>query len=496
MSISSVIKSIQDIMRKDAGVDGDAQRLGQLSWLLFLKIFDAQEEELKFEQDNYRTPIPKKYLWRSWAADSQGITGDELLDFINNDLIVELKNLAAPINTNPRGYVVKEAFSDAFNYMKNGTLLRQVVNKLNEIDFTNSQERHLFGDLYEQILKDLQSAGNAGEFYTPRAVTRFIVQMINPQLGEAILDPACGTGGFLACSVDTLKQQVKDTEGEQQLQKSIHGVEKKQLPHLLCTTNMMLHGIEVPKQIRHGNTLNKPLSSIDIEDMVDVVVSNPPFGGTEEDGIEKNFPSELQTRETADLFLQYIIEVLNGSSQGKGGRAAVVLPDGTLFGEGVKTKIKKLLLDECNLHTLVRLPNSVFAPYTSIKTNILFFEKGTPTKEVWYYEVPLPEGVKAFNKTKPMKLEDFDACAEWWGEGKTIEEKNQRKNRKENESAWLVSIDDIIARNYNLDIKNPHVGEVISHDPEELLAEYANQQQGIQHLRDQLKNILSDALSH
>lgn len=482
-------------MRKDAGVDGDAQRLGQLSWLLFLKIFDAQEEELEFEQDNYRSPIPEKYLWRNWAADSQGITGDELLDFINNELIVELKNLAAPINTNPRGYVVKEAFSDAFNYMKNGTLLRQVVNKLNEIDFTSSQERHLFGDLYEQILKDLQSAGNAGEFYTPRAVTRFIVQMINPQLGEAILDPACGTGGFLACSVDTLKQQVKDTEGEQQLQKSIHGVEKKQLPHLLCTTNMMLHGIEVPKQIRHGNTLNKPLSSIDIEEMVDVVVSNPPFGGTEEDGIEKNFPSEFQTRETADLFLQYIIEVLNGSSQGKGGRAAVVLPDGTLFGEGVKTKIKKLLLDECNLHTLVRLPNSVFAPYTSIKTNILFFEKGTPTKEVWYYEVPLPEGVKAFNKTKPMKLEDFDACAEWWGEGKTIEEKTQRKNRQENESAWLVSIDDIIARNYNLDIKNPHVGEVISHDPEVLLAEYAKQQQGIQSLRDQLKGILSDALT-
>ena len=491
MSISSVIKSIQDIMRKDAGVDGDAQRLGQLSWLLFLKIFDAQEEELEDEQDNYRAPIPEKFLWRNWAADNQGITGDELLDFVNNELINELKSLTAPSDKNPRGFVVKEAFSDAFNYMKNGTLLRQVINKLNEIDFTNSQERHLFGDLYEQILKDLQSAGNAGEFYTPRAVTRFIVQMINPQLGEAILDPACGTGGFLACTVDTLKQQVKDTEGEKLLQQSIHGVEKKQLPHLLCTTNMLLHGIEVPKQIRHGNTLNKPLSSIDIEDMVDVVVSNPPFGGTEEDGIEKNFPSEFQTRETADLFLQYILEVLKDT-----GRAAVVLPDGTLFGEGVKTKIKKLLLDECNLHTLVRLPNSVFAPYTSIKTNILFFEKGAPTKEVWYYEVPLPEGVKAFNKTKPMKLEDFDACAEWWGEGKTVAEKTQRKNRQENEFAWLVSIDDIIARNYNLDIKNPHVGEVISHDPEELLAEFAKQQQGIQALRDELKAILSDALSH
>ncbi len=296
--------------------------------------------------------------------------------------------------------------------------------------------------------------------------------------------------------MDTLKQQVKDTEGEQLLQLSVHGVEKKQLPHLLCTTNMMLHGIEVPQQIRHGNTLNKPLSSLDIDDMVDVVVSNPPFGGTEEDGIEKNFPSEYQTRETADLFLQYIIEVLNDK-----GRAAVVLPDGTLFGEGVKTKIKKLLLDECNLHTVVRLPNSVFAPYTSIKTNILFFEKSaagkkSATKEVWYYEVPLPTGVKAFNKTKPMKLDDFAACAEWWGEGKSIKAKTKRKKREENEFAWKVSIDDIIARNYNLDIKNPHVGEVISHDPEELLADYAKQQDDIKKLRDQLKNILSDALSH
>lgn len=491
MSISSAIKSIQDIMRKDAGVDGDAQRLGQLSWLLFLKIFDAQEEELEDEQDNYKSPIPEEYLWRNWAADNQGITGDELLEFVNNDLILNLKTLTAPISKNPRGYVAKEAFSDAFNYMKNGTLLRQVINKLNEIDFTNSQERHLFGDLYEQILKDLQSAGNAGEFYTPRAVTRFIVQMINPKLGESVFDPACGTGGFLACTVDTLRAQVKDSVGQQQLQDSVRGVEKKQLPHLLCTTNMLLHGIEVPKNIRHGNTLNKPLSSLDDDDMVDVVISNPPFGGTEEDGIEKNFPSEYQTRETADLFLQYIIEVLNEK-----GRAAVVLPDGTLFGEGVKTKIKKLLLDECNLHTLVRLPNSVFAPYTSIRTNILFFEKGKPTKDIWYYEVPLPNGVKAFNKTKPMKLTDFDACADWWGEGKSINAKTKRKNRQENEQAWKVSIDDIIERNYNLDIKNPHVGEVISHDPEELLADYSKQQVDIQTLRDQLKGILADALSN
>ncbi|GGQ23955.1 N-6 DNA methylase [Shewanella litoralis] len=484
MSISSAIKSIQDIMRKDAGVDGDAQRLGQMSWLLFLKVFDAQEEELELELDDYREPIPAEFLWRNWAADNEGITGDELLEFVNDELFPQLKNLTAPIDKNPRGFVVKAAFSDAFNYMKNGTLLRQVINKLNEIDFTDSNERHLFGDLYEQILKDLQSAGNAGEFYTPRAITKFIVAVTNPQLGESIMDPACGTGGFLACAFDHVKvNYVKTSDDHQTLQQQIHGVEKKQLPHLLCTTNMMLHGIEVPVQIKHGNTLNKPLSSWDEE--IDVIITNPPFGGTEEDGIEKNFPSEFQTRETADLFLQLIIEVLATK-----GRAAVVLPDGTLFGEGVKTKIKKMLMDECNLHTIVRLPNGVFNPYTGIKTNILFFTKGTPTKDVWFYEHPYPAGVKNYNKTKPMKFEEFETELAWWGN-----EADGFASRVENEQAWKVSIDDIIARNYNLDIKNPHVGEVISHDPLELLTDYANQQADIQAIRDQLKGILSAALT-
>jgi type I restriction enzyme M protein len=345
----------------------------------------------------------------------------------------------------------------------------------------------MFGDLYEQILKDLQSAGNAGEFYTPRAVTRFIVEMIDPKLGESIFDPACGTGGFLSCAFDHVKSNyVKTAEDHITLQQQIHGVEKKQLPHLLCTTNMLLHGIEVPVQVKHANTLNRPLSSWDEDEQKDVIITNPPFGGTEEDGIEKNFPSDMQTRETADLFLQLIIEVLKDK-----GRAAVVLPDGTLFGEGVKTKIKKLLLETCNLHTVVRLPNSVFAPYTGIKTNILFFEKGTPTQDVWYYEVPLPEGVKAFNKTKPMKLEDFAVCKEWWGEGS---DKAKRQNRVETPQAWKVTLDDIAARNYNLDIKNPHVVEQESHDPEELLALYSAQQAKIQGLRDQLKSILSAAL--
>tara|TARA_R110001583_G_scaffold110248_1_gene259200 strand:+ start:2730 stop:4217 length:1488 start_codon:yes stop_codon:yes gene_type:complete len=483
MSISSAIKSIQDIMRKDAGVDGDAQRLGQMSWLLFLKVFDAQEEQLELELDDYRTPIPSGFLWRNWAADNEGITGEALLEFVNDELFLQLKNFIAPIDKNPRGYVVKAAFSDAFNYMKNGTLLRQVINKLNEIDFTDSKERHLFGDLYEQILKDLQSAGNAGEFYTPRAITKFIVAVTDPKLGESIMDPACGTGGFLACAFDHIKANyVKSGEDHQTLQKQIHGVEKKQLPHLLCTTNMMLHGIEVPVQIKHGNTLNKPLSSWD--DQVDVIITNPPFGGTEEDGIEKNFPSDMQTRETADLFLQLIIEVLNDK-----GRAAVVLPDGTLFGEGVKTKIKKMLTEECNLHTIVRLPNGVFNPYTGIKTNILFFTKGQPTQDIWFYEHPYPEGVKNYNKSKPMKFEEFETELSWWGD-----EADGFASRVENNQAWKVSIDEVIARNFNLDIKNPYQEAQEIHDPEELLTTYQAQQNDIAALRNQLKDILGAAL--
>jgi type I restriction enzyme M protein len=297
------------------------------------------------------------------------------------------------------------------------------------------------------------------------------------------MDPACGTGGFLACSFDHVKNNyVKNATDHQTLQQQIHGVEKKQLPHLLCVTNMMLHGIEVPVQIRHGNTLNKPLSSWDSN--INVIATNPPFGGTEEDGIEKNFPAEMQTRETADLFLQLIIEVLDDN-----GRAGVVLPDGTLFGEGVKTKIKKLLTEECNLHTIVRLPNGVFNPYTGIKTNILFFTKGKPTKDVWFYEHPYPEGVKNYNKTRPMKFEEFQTEIDWWGN-----EADGFTSRVETHQAWKVSIDEIIERNFNLDIKNPYQGELVNHDPEELLASYQQQQQEISALRDQLKDILGTAL--
>lgn len=485
MSVSNIVKSIQDIMRKDADVDGDAQRIGQMAWLLFLKIFDAQEEELELMDDDYQSPIPEELLWRNWASDKEGITGEGMLDFINGSLFPQIKNLNATPSSNPRGFVAKEAFSDAFNYMKNGTLLRQVVNKVDEIDFNSASERHTFGDIYEKILKDLQSSGNSGEFYTPRAVTTFMVNRINPKLGEKLMDPACGTGGFLACTLDHIKASgsINTPEDNQQLQKQIYGVEKKQLPHLLCTTNMLLHGIEVPSQIRHDNTLARPLRDWGPKDRVDIVVANPPFGGMEEDGIELNFPAATRTRETADLFLQLIMHILETN-----GRAAIVLPDGTLFGEGVKTKIKEKLLEECNLHTIVRLPNSVFAPYTSIKTNILFFEKGIPTTEIWYYEQQLPAGVKAYNKTKPMQVSAFKDCQAWWGG-------EQRNDRVENELAWKVSIADIKASNFNLDVKNPHVVDLDHGDPDELLADYQSLQGEIANTLDQLKAELEKALS-
>lgn len=478
MSISTVVKAIQDIMRKDVGVDGDAQRIGQLVWMLFLKIFDDQEQELELLRDDYRSPLPERLRWRNWAADPEGITGDELLEFVNNALFKALKGLAVDAGTNGRGYVVRSVFEDAYNYMKNGTLIRQVVNKINEIDFNRSHDRHLFGDLYEQILKDLQSAGNAGEYYTPRAVTRFMVERVDPKLGETVLDPACGTGGFLTCTIDHVRsRQVKTPEDEALLQRSLFGVEKKPLPHLLCTTNMLLHGIEVPSNIRHDNTLARPLRDYGPRDRVDVVVTNPPFGGIEEDGIESNFPATFRTRETADLFLLLITHILK-----PGGRATVVLPDGTLFGEGVKTRLKEHLLAECNLHTIVRLPNSVFRPYASIGTNLLFFEKGSPTKEVWYYEHRVPQGQKAYSKTRPIRIEEFAAEAAWWDQ------------REENEVAWKVGIDEIRARGYNLDIKNPHTEAEDHGDPAELLARLEQSEAEAARLRDRLKGILAEAL--
>lgn len=437
-NISSVIKAIQDIMRKDTGVDGDAQRLSQIVWMLFLKIFADKEEEAEVMSDDYTSPLEEKYRWQNWAKDDEGMTGDELIDFINNDLFPYLQNLEN--DSDKRAFIIKNIFQDTYNYMKSGTLLRQVINKINEIDFNSSEDRHLFNDIYEQLLQSLQSAGNAGEYYTPRAVTQFIVDMINPQLSEKVLDPACGTGGFLACSIEHLKKQIQRTEDGETLNNNIFGIEKKPLPHQLCTTNMILHGIDTPINIRRDNTLSKPINNISPVDRVDCIVTNPPFGGIEEEGIENNFPASFRTRETADLFLVYIMKMLKPQ-----GRAGVVLPDGSLFGEGVKTRIKEELLQECNLHTIIRLPNGVFNPYTGIKTNLLFFTKGTPTKEIWYYEHPLPNGIKNYSRSNPITIDEFLPEKEWWN------------NRVENEHAWKVSVDDIKNANYNLDIKNPNI---------------------------------------
>ncbi|WNB74181.1 type I restriction-modification system subunit M [Methylomonas koyamae] len=486
-NVSGIIKSIQDIMRKDVGVDGDAQRISQLVWLFFLKIFDDREQELELIEDDYQSPLPDKLRWRNWAQDPEGMTGDELADFVNLQLFPTLKD-RLPLHgpAGKRAQVVRDVFEDAYNYMKSGTLLRQVINKIGEIDFNNTADRHTFGSIYEQILKDLQSAGNAGEFYTPRAVTQFIVNRIDPQLHETLLDPACGTGGFLSCAIDHKRERYVKTEADEQtLQASIRGVEKKALPHMLCVTNMILHGIDTPTNIRHDNTLSRPYKDYGNADRVEVIITNPPFGGMEEDGIENNFPTQFRTRETADLFMALIIKLLKDK-----GRAAVVLPDGFLFGEGMKTRLKESLLTECNLHTVVRLPNGVFNPYTGIKTNILFFDKGTPTQTVWYYEHPYPDGVKSYNKTKPMRFEEFQTEIDWWGSAA-----DGYASRHATEQAWPVSIDEIKARNYNLDIKNPHVGEQISHDPDELLQRYAEQQKDIGKLRDQLKAVLQQALS-
>lgn len=479
MSLSAAIKSIQDIMRKDVGVDGDAQRISQMGWLLFLKIFDDKEFEYEQTRDNYKSPIPKRLRWSSWAGDTEGITGDELLEFVNNDLFKTLKELPADPQKNPRGFLIRSVFEDSYNYMKSGTLLRQVINKINEtIDFNKAQDRHLFGDIYEKILKDLQSAGNAGEYYTPRAVTQFMVDMTDPKLGEIILDPACGTGGFLTCTIEHVRSKyVKTPAQEKKLQESLRGVEKKPLPHLLCTTNMLLHGIENPIHIRHDNTLSRPLRDIGPADRVDVVVTNPPFGGMEEDGIENNFPTNFRTRETADLFLVLIMHILK-----PGGRAAIVLPDGTLFGEGIKTRIKEKLLTECNLHTIVRLPNGVFNPYTGIKTNLLFFAKGSPTKEVWYYEHPYPQGAKSYNKSRPMRIEEFEPEKAWW------------ENRVENDFAWKVPVQQIIDNNYNLDIKNPNIQDPTHIAPAKLLAKYQKVAAELDKTQQQLKAELMASL--
>ena len=457
-NVSGSIKSIQDIMRKDVGVDGDAQRISQLVWMLFLKIYDDRETELELLEDSYQSPLPENLRWRSWAADREGMTGETLNDFVNLQLFPFLKeklNLQGP--TGQRALVIHNIFEDTYNYMKSGTLLRQVINKICEIDFNNTEDRHTFGNIYEQILKGLQSAGNSGEFYTPRVVTQFIVDRVNPKLKDSVLDPACGTGGFLTCTIDHKRDKyVKNDADEQVLTKSIQGVEKKSLPHMLCITNMILHGIEIPTMIRRDNTLARPLRDYTEADRVDVIVANPPFGGTEEDGIEHNFPSNIRTKETADLFLSLIIRLLKNN-----GRAGIILPEGSMFGGGVKSRIKELLMTECDLHTVVRLPKGVFEPYTDIATNLLFFTKGKATSGTWFYEHPLPEHRahlkgKCYSASDNIQSSEFDTIKSWWD------------NRKENEHAWYVPIDKLTEEKFDLDQRHPKRANVSLPSPQSI----------------------------
>jgi len=440
-SIGNIIKTLQNIMRKDPGVSGDAQRIEQLGWMISLKILDDKDQELELLNENYTSPIPENIQWRNWAADDEGMTGTELQEFIDNTLFPALKNLDVS-NGNRRALIVREIFSGTNNYMKNGTIIRQVVNKLNEIDFNSSEDRHVFGDIYETILRDLQSAGNYGEFYTPRALTEFMTEMVNPRLGEKVLDPACGTGGFLTCAIENIrKQDVKGVEDLKTLEATIHGMELKPLPFMLCVTNLILHDIEVPN-VDYTDSLNREYTSIGHKDRVDVILANPPFGASVSDGVETNFPQNYRTTESADLFLVLMIRYLK-----ENGRAAIVLPDGSLTGDGVKQRIRQHFLETCNLHTIVRLPNSVFQPYASVATNLLFFEKGKPTKEIWYWEHKLPEGYKAYSKTRPIQKNEFENLRRWW------------TNRESNEQAWKVTIEDLEKNGFNLDIKNPHIAE-------------------------------------
>lgn len=449
MNLSSTIKSIQDIMRKDDGVDGDAQRIGQLTWMLFLKIFDQREEEWEEDAEDrgetYQSPLPEACRWRNWAKYKDGkpqVAANELIDYVNGTVFPGLKDMnieGAENNAHiAKAKVVREVFVDSNNYMKSGTLMLGIIEKLDEaINFHDFKTRQHLGDIYEQILNDLRSAGNAGEFYTPRAITQFMVQMVNPQLGETVLDPACGTGGFLTAAIDHLNGQLTDKSSAEQkksIEASIRGFEKKQLPHLLCTTNMLLHGIDVPSQIEHRNTLAKAWNDWSRNEQVDCVITNPPFGGMEDDGVGTDYPADVRARETADMFLTLIVRKLLKD----GGRCAMVLPDGTLFGEGVKNKIKENLLKECNLHTIIRLPNGVFNPYTSIKSNLLFFTKGKPTETIWFYEHPYPEGYKSYSKTKPIRLEEFEQEKAWWGK-----EEDDFAERQESELAWKIDFKSI-----------------------------------------------------
>lgn len=477
-NLSGFVKRLRDIMRNDAGINGDAQRIEQIAWMLFLKVYDAKEKDWEWDDDNYVSIIPEKCRWSNWAVDDKSgkaMTGDELLDFVNNTLFqvlkgkdvkdesgnVKIKGIEVTPETPIRKAIVKTTFTDANNYMKDGVLLRQIINVIDAIDFGDYEESHAFGEIYESILKELQSAGSSGEFYTPRAVTDFMAKMIQPKIGEKMADFACGTGGFITSWLKELEKQIKTTEDKEAYSNSIYGIEKKQFPYMLCITNMLLHDLDVP-QIFHENALTKDVLDYTDDDRFDVILMNPPYGGSEKTEVKNHFPDDLASSETADLFMSVIMFRLK-----KNGRAAVILPDGFLFGtDNAKVNIKKKLLSEYNLHTVIRMPGSVFSPYTSITTNILFFDNTKPTEETWFYRLDMPEGYKHFSKTKPMKLEHFEPVIQWWNDRQEISVDGFDKAKKYTVTQLTEEL------GYNLDqCGYPHIEEEIL-DPMDLIQRY------------------------
>ena len=476
-NLSGFVKRLRDIMRNDAGINGDAQRIEQIAWMLFLKVYDAKEQDWEWDDEDYVSIIPEECRWQNWAVDDHtgtALTGDKLLNFVNNTLFPVLKGtdikdsngkviipgVKVDSSTPIKKAIVQTTFADANQYMKDGVLLRQVINVIDDLDLGDYEESHAFGEIYETILKELQSAGSSGEFYTPRAVTDFMAKMINPQIGEQVADFACGTGGFLTSWLKELATKIETTEDQAAYDASIYGIEKKQFPYMLCITNMLLHGIDVPK-IYHDNSLLKDVLDYTQNDQFDVILMNPPYGGNEKTEVKNHFPADLASSETADLFMSVIMYRLK-----KNGRAAVILPDGFLFGtDNAKVAIKKKLFSEFNLHTVIRMPHSVFAPYTSITTNILFFDRTKPTEETWFYRLDMPEGYKNFSKTKPMELKHFDPAMDWWNNREEINVDGFDKAKK-------YTAEEIAARNYNIDLCGyPHEEEEIL-PPKELIQQY------------------------
>lgn len=497
MAVNNLVKRIQNIMRQDAGINGDAQRIEQMTWMFFLKVYDTQEETWEYkamkEKKSFQSIIPENLRWRNWAIDEKdgnALTGDSLLKLVNEELFPTLKNLDVTAETPRSQSIVKEVFEDINQYMKDGILLRQVINIINEIEFDDAEDRHMFGDIYEGILKELQSAGNAGEFYTPRALTDFMVRTLNPVLGETFGDFTSGTGGFLTSALNHLQPQINTTADGELYQKAVIGQEWKPLPYLLSITNLLLHDVEAPN-IRHCDSLGMNVTDIKDSDKVDVIAMNPPYGGSTQSNIKSNFPMDMRSSETADLFMVLIMYRLR-----KGGRAAVIIPDGFLFGaDNAKLAIRAKLLKDFNLHTIIRLPGSIFAPYTSIATNIIFFNneraEGAPegynTKETWFYRLDMPEGYKHFSKTKSMKLEHTAPITEWWNNRKEIVADNDEKSR-------CFSVEELIASDCNFDrCKFPKEEEEVL-PPKELLEDYYKKRKALEHQIDKTLKEIQDIL--